>query len=99
MCTRPRTPTPSAPPVNEPGRNEPAWNESRLTESGLAGPGGAHPISVVGLVGESFGPDARIALGSATVVVGSKRQLALTAELQQGDGRADRTAGPASRPF
>ena len=39
------------------------------------------PISVVGLVGESFGQDARTALGAATVLVGSKRQLTLTAGL------------------
>ena len=54
----------------------------------------SHPISVVGLVGESFGHEARIALGSATVVVGSKRQLALTAALQQGTAEQIELRGP-----
>ena len=44
---------------------------------------GAHPISVVGLVGESFGPGARAALNAATVVVGSKRQLAVAGGLDR----------------
>jgi precorrin-6Y C5,15-methyltransferase (decarboxylating) len=38
---------------------------------------GANQISVVGLVGESFGQRARMALDAATVIVGSKRQLAV----------------------
>jgi precorrin-6Y C5,15-methyltransferase (decarboxylating) len=40
---------------------------------------GANAISVVGLVGEAFGPGAQNALDAATVIVGSKRQLALIA--------------------
>jgi precorrin-6B C5,15-methyltransferase / cobalt-precorrin-6B C5,C15-methyltransferase len=37
-----------------------------------------HPISVVGLVGgTSFGDEARAAIGDATVLIGSQRQLAL----------------------
>jgi precorrin-6Y C5,15-methyltransferase (decarboxylating) len=39
----------------------------------------ANPISVVGLVGESFGQGAQDAVDAATVVVGSKRQLAVIA--------------------
>ncbi len=42
---------------------------------------GATPINVVGLVGETFGQGARHALDAATVVVGSKRQLAVIAGL------------------
>ena len=44
----------------------------------------AHPINVVGLVGESFGRDARLALDAATVVVGSKRQLTVVGGLLEG---------------
>lgn len=40
------------------------------------------PISVVGLVGEVFGINARRALADATVVVGSNRQLELVAGLR-----------------
>jgi precorrin-6B C5,15-methyltransferase / cobalt-precorrin-6B C5,C15-methyltransferase len=39
------------------------------------------PINVVGLSGEPFGPGARVALGAATVVVGSTRQLAVVSGL------------------
>jgi precorrin-6B C5,15-methyltransferase / cobalt-precorrin-6B C5,C15-methyltransferase len=42
---------------------------------------GANAISVVGLVGEAFGRGARNALDVATVIVGSKRQLAVIAGL------------------
>jgi len=37
----------------------------------------SNPISVVGLVGASFGQEAQAALNAATVVVGSRRQLAV----------------------
>ena len=74
--------------MNEPGLNEPPLHEP------LAAADEAHPIRVVGLVGESFGHEARIALGSATVVVGSKRQLALTAALQQGTAEQIELRGP-----
>ena len=43
------------------------------------------PISVVGLVGEVFGADARRALVEATVVVGSSRQLALVSDRRQSE--------------
>ncbi len=69
-------------------------NEPPLSGSGLAHAGEAHRISVVGLVGESFGQDARIAVGDATVLVGSTRQLALTAELRQGAAEQIELRGP-----
>lgn len=42
---------------------------------------GTSLISVVGVVGELFGPDARAALQAATVVVGSTRQLVAVSDL------------------
>jgi len=60
----------------------------------IATTGGAQPISVVGLVGESFGRDARTALDAATVVVGSKRQLSLTAGLCHATAEQIELRGP-----
>ncbi len=60
---------------------------------------GAHPITVVGLVGESFGPGARAALNTATVFVGSKRQLAVVAGLgRAGFGRPEPERDGPDRP-
>jgi len=46
-----------------------------------------NPIRVVGLVGQSFGPGAREALESATVLVGSTRQLAVVAQCHSGTAK------------
>jgi precorrin-6B C5,15-methyltransferase / cobalt-precorrin-6B C5,C15-methyltransferase len=51
-------------------------------------------ISVVGLSGESFGPDARTALGAATVVVGSNRQRAVAADLLRDSAEHIALRGP-----
>jgi precorrin-6Y C5,15-methyltransferase (decarboxylating) len=55
---------------------------------------GAGPISVVGLLGESFGPGARNALDAATVVVGSQRQLAVIAAPHRGTVEHIELRGP-----
>jgi precorrin-6Y C5,15-methyltransferase (decarboxylating) len=55
-----------------------------------------NPISVVGLVGQSFGPGAQAALESATVLVGSSRQLAAVAHRHEGKAEAIELRGPLS---
>ncbi len=51
-------------------------------------------ISVVGLMGQSFGADARVALDAADVVVGSTRQLAAVSDQHDGAAEQIELRGP-----
>jgi precorrin-6B C5,15-methyltransferase / cobalt-precorrin-6B C5,C15-methyltransferase len=55
---------------------------------------GANQVSVVGLVGESFGRGAQEALEAATVLVGSKRQLGVITGLHRGKVEHIELKGP-----